>query len=60
MNEFKRDSITQVVIAVRDELGCSLLEAVTKMQATTAARQGKEELLSDLCDYKSELIAALF
>lgn len=59
MNDFKREAIQQVAIAVRDELGCSLMEAVTKMQGT-AARQGKEELLSDLCDYKSELIAALF
>lgn len=59
MNSFKRESIQQVVIMVRDELGCSLLEAVTKMQAT-AAKQGKEELLSDLCEYKNELIEALF
>jgi hypothetical protein len=59
MNDFKREAIQEVVIAVRDEIGCSLMEAVTKMQAT-AAKQGKEELLSDLCEYKSELIAALF
>ncbi len=55
MNNFKKQAIHEAVRAVAAELNCTLIEACTKMQAT-AARQGKEELLDDLCAYKNDLI----
>ena len=55
MNQFKKDAIKMTVEAVAAELNCTMLEACTKMQAT-AARQGKEDLLQDLIDYKRTLI----
>lgn len=58
MTKFKYNAIEETALYVKGELGCSLLEAVTKLQAT-AARNGNEELLSDLCEYKNILIEAL-
>ncbi len=55
MTKFKMQAINEAVSAVAAELNCTLIEAATKMQAT-AARQGKDELLDDLCEYKNALI----
>lgn len=54
---FKKESVKEVVAVVADELGCSLIEACTKMQAQ-CVRSGNDEVLDELCDYKWELIAA--
>ena len=56
MTNFKNDSIKTVATQVSLELNCSLIEAVTKMQGT-CAKNGNEEMLGDLIDYKSTLIA---
>lgn len=59
MINFKNESIKDTAAYVMAELNCTEIEAVSKMQAT-AAKNGNEELLSDLCEYKSQLISALF
>ncbi len=58
MENFKKDSIELIASGLALQIGCTLIEAVTKMQAT-AARNSNDGMLSDLCDYKSTLIAAL-
>lgn len=55
MNTFKREAIKTTAEFVAAELGCSLLDAVTKMQGT-AARDGNEAMLDDLIEFKRELI----
>jgi hypothetical protein len=45
----------EVVKAVAAELGCSIIDAITKMQAQ-AAKRGDSEALDALCEYKSELV----
>lgn len=55
MNNFKREAIKTTAEFVAAELGCSLLDAVTKMQGT-AARDGNEAMLDDLIEFKRELI----
>lgn len=58
MTNFKNESIKDTAAYVMAELNCTEIEAVSKMQAT-AAKNGNEELLEDLCEYKSQLISAL-
>ena len=58
MDQFKKDAIQATVEAVAAELGCTMIEACTKIQGT-AARQGNEALLQDLIDFKRGLIEAL-
>jgi len=53
--EEKNKTIGQVVNLLCIELGCTLLETVTKMQAT-AVRDKNWILLDDLCEYKNTLI----
>lgn len=55
MTNFKKKAIQITAETVASELNCSLIEAITKMQGT-AARQGKEELLEDLIEFKRGLI----
>ena len=58
LSVFKRKSLASAVAVVSRKLGCGDLEAVSKMQAT-AARNGNESLLEDLCAYKNILIEDL-
>lgn len=58
MTNFKNESIKDTAAYVMAELNCSEIEAVSKLQAT-AARNNNEELLEDLCEYKSHLVSAL-
>ena len=51
----KLNAVKQAANAVKKEIGCTLLEAVTKMQAT-AAKNKNEEILEALCEFKSELV----
>jgi len=55
MNSFKKESIQAVAQIVAEELGCTLLEAVTKMQGS-AARKNNESMLEDLIEFKRSLI----
>lgn len=58
MTNFKNESIKDTAAYVMAELNCTEIEAVSKIQAT-AALNNNEELLEDLCEYKSQLISAL-
>ena len=55
MNKFKKEAIQLTAETVAAELNCTLIEAVTKMQGT-AAKQGNEDVLQDLIDFKRGLI----
>lgn len=57
IQEFKLDALVLVVAEVAKEIGCSTMEAISKMQ-TQCVISGNEELLEDLCVYKNQLIYA--
>ena len=52
-NNLKAAAIIDQVSYVSNELGCSLIEAATKIQS--AAEQGKEEIIEALHAYKMQL-----
>jgi hypothetical protein len=58
MNEFKKQAIKEAAQYVMNELNCTLIEAITKMQGT-AAKKNQEEVLESLIEFKRELIAAM-
>lgn len=53
-NNLKAAAIIDQVSYVSNELGCSLIEAATKIQSA-AAKQGKEEIIEALHAYKMQL-----
>jgi len=55
MNKFKKQAIELAAQYVMSELNCTMIEAITKMQAK-AAREKKEEILESLIEFKRELI----
>jgi len=55
MNNFKNQSIQAVAQQVADELNCSLLDAVSKMQGT-CVKNGNDSMLEDLITFKNTLI----
>jgi len=57
IQEFKLDALVLVVGEVAKEIGCSTIEAISKMQAQCVV-SGNEGLLEDLCAYKNQLIYA--
>ncbi len=57
IEEFKNEALELVVESVAKEIGCSTIEAISKMQAQCVT-SGNDELLEDLCAYKSSLIYA--
>ncbi|CAM0014739.1 hypothetical protein VPHK453_0093 [Vibrio phage K453] len=59
MDNFKNTAIKTIAEQVSKELGCSLIEAVSKMQGT-CVKNGNEEMLEDLISFKNELIDADF
>ena len=57
MTQFETLAIETAVNYVVAEIGCSQLEAVTKLQAT-CARNGDEAMLEKLSEFKRPLIEA--
>ena len=59
MKQFKNESIETIASTVAIQLNCSLLDAVSKMQGQ-CVKNGNEQLLEDLIEYKSTLIEDMF